>query len=587
MFYTEIKMTFRNDINLLRALSVLFVLFYHFKIPYINNGFVGVDIFFVISGYLMTSIIFRGFNQNTFKLLKFYIGRFKRIVPALILLVIVLFVFSYFNFLSIIYLRVTHEIVYALSFISNINYFREIGYFDVIAYKKWFLHTWSLSVEFQFYLIYPLVLIILKKLFNKNTLKWFVLLSFILSLVSSIYQSYVNPSASYFLLQNRAWQLLAGGLVYLFPMKIKRANLVQYATVILLIIFIMLPSFKNIWGGFISIVPIFLAVLFLYANSSNTYLAKNRVVYYIGLWSYSIYLWHWVIVVFLFQYRLLSNSYYVAIGIVLSILFGAISYNTVERNFKHKGKIFLAILIVILISTNIIYKKRLNHAGYRVEIADTHDDSNILKNEVTLDTKYIVMGDSHADTLKGMLNVLSVDKDISVLFKFLIDDDNSFILFDFENVNNKEEMTIFFIRRWNTLDMVDGDFAEAVRVLSKAYKKVVIMQQVPLQPQDAEDIYVEHYKNGKIYYEDIYNGSVSFSNHVKNNEKSNAKIYEEASKYDNVIVLDPTPYFCDSERCIVGEVDNSYYLDTDHLNGYGAMKLRPLFEPFFDRDKSE
>ena len=575
-------MTFRNDINLLRALSVLFVLFYHFKIPYINNGFVGVDIFFVISGYLMTSIIFRGFNQNTFKLLKFYIGRFKRIVPALILLVIVLFVFSYFNFLSIIYLRVTHEIVYALSFISNINYFREIGYFDVIAYKKWFLHTWSLSVEFQFYLIYPLVLIILKKLFNKNTLKWFVLLSFILSLVSSIYQSYVNPSASYFLLQNRAWQLLAGGLVYLFPMKIKRANLVQYATVILLIIFIMLPSFKNIWGGFISIVPIFLAVLFLYANSSNTYLAKNRVVYYIGLWSYSIYLWHWVIVVFLFQYRLLSNSYYVALGIVLSILFGAISYNTVERNFKYKGRVTVTILIILFVLANIIYKNDLSHAGYHVEITDKYDDSNVSRKEVSSSTKYIVMGDSHADMLKGMFNLLSKNKDISIISK-VSDNIDKAIIIDLDNISKKEDMTLFFIRRWNTLDLVDSKFDEVVKVLSMNFKKVVIMQQVPLQPMDVESIYIEHYNDGKIEFDNIYSSSVLLTNHFNNNKKSNARIAEEASKYSNVIVIDPTPYFCDNKRCKLGEVNKAYYRDADHLNGSGSMKLLPLFEPFFDR----
>ena len=578
-------MTFRNDINLLRALSVLFVLLYHFKIPYINNGYVGVDIFFVISGYLMTSIIFNGFNQNTFNLRKFYIGRFKRIVPALLIIVIILFIFGYFNFLSIIYSRLVNEIVYAIAFISNIDYFRDVGYFDIDAYKKWFLHTWSLSVEFQFYLIYPLVLLILKKFFNINTLKWFILLAFILSLISSIYESYTNPSAAYFLLQNRAWQLLAGGLVYLFPMNIKKANLVQYVTVTLLLIFIFLPSFKSIWGGVISTIPIILAVIFLYANSSNTYLAKIKALHYIGLWSYSIYLWHWVIVVFLFHYGLLDNIYYVALGIVLSILFGAISYYTIERNFKYKGRIVLATLIILIVSTNIINRYDVKNAAYYVEIADKHDNSNVLINKLTSNTKYIAMGDSHAHTLKGMFHVLSKDKDISVIYKFLIDEKNRFLLFDLDTVINKESKTLFFIRRWDILDINNTVFEEAVKTLSNSFKKVVILLQVPLQPKNSEDLYLENYKNGKIDYDKLYNSSVSLSAYMKNNEKSNAKIKEEASKYENVVVIDPTPYLCDSERCKVGEINKAYYWDNDHVNGNGAMKLLPLFEPFFDKER--
>ena len=576
-------MTFRNDINLLRALSVLFVLLYHFKIPYINNGFVGVDIFFVVSGYLMTAIIFKGFNQKTFKLKKFYIGRFKRIVPALLLVVVILFLFGYFNFLSIIYSRLVNEIVYVVTFISNIDYLKKIGYFDVDAYKKWFLHTWSLSVEFQFYLIYPLALLILKKVFNINTLRWFILLAFLLSLGNSIYESYVNPSSAYFLLQNRAWQLLAGGLVYLFPLNIKKANIVQYATVVLLLVFMFLPSFKEVWGGFVSTIPIILAVIFLYANSSNTYLAKNKAFYYIGLWSYSIYLWHWVVVVFLFHYGLLDNSYYVALGIVLSVLFGATSYYTVERNFKYKGRIFFTILIILIILSNIINTFDVKNAAYYVEIADIHDDSNVLINKLTPNTKYIVMGDSHAHTLKGMLHTLSKNKDVSVIFRTLDDTGDEYMKFDLDSVSNRKNMTLFLIRRWNAIDLSDGRFEEVVKTLSENFKQVVIMQQVPLQPMNSEDLYLQHYKGGKIDYDELYKNSVSVSTYLEHNKRTNTKIQEEAHKYQNVVAIDPLPYLCDSEMCKVGEINKAYYWDNDHVNGNGAMKLRPLFEPFFDR----
>ena len=494
-------MTFRNDINLLRALSVLFVLLYHFKIPYINNGFVGVDIFFVISGYLMTAIIFKGFTQNTFNLRKFYIGRFKRIVPALLAVIIVVFVVSYFYFFSLIYVRVVREMVYAATFISNIDYFREVGYFDISAYKKWFLHTWSLSVEFQFYLIYPLVLLVLKKIFTVDKLKWLILLTFIVSLGSSIYQSYTNPSSAYFLLQNRAWQLLAGGLVYLFPMSIKRANIAQYITIALLIIFIVMPSFKSSWGGIVSIIPIFLAVVFLYANSSSTYLAKNKALHYIGLWSYSIYLWHWVIVVFLFHYGLLDNTYYVLLGIALSIFFGATSYYTVERNFKYKGRIFFIILVVVFVLSNYIYKKKILNVGLDVEITGAYDDSNVLLDTVDLNTKFIVIGDSHAGVLTGMFNSLSQDKDLSMLNKLFDKGDNTIITADLDNISNDKDITLFLVRRWDYIDIHTDDFNDVVKTLSNRFKKVVIMQQVPFHTMNSEDIYVKNYKNGKVDYD--------------------------------------------------------------------------------------
>ena len=579
-------MIFRNDINLLRAISVLIVLLYHFKIPYINNGFVGVDIFFVVSGYLMTSIIFRGFDQNTFNLRKFYIGRFKRIVPALLIVVIVVFIVSFIYFFTLIYWRLAREIAYALSFISNINYFREIGYFDIDAYKKWFLHTWSLSVEFQFYLIYPLALLILKKIFNIDKLKWFILLLFVVSLGSSIYQSYANPSAAYFLLEHRAWQLLAGGLVYLFPMNIKRGALIQYVAVTLLLIFIFLPSFKNVWGGVISTVPIILAVMFLYANNSSTYLSKNKALHYIGLWSYSIYLWHWVVVVFLFHYGLLDNSYYVAIGIVLSILFGAVSYHTVERNFRYKGRIVLVVFIAVLITSSIVYKKRSLNLGKNIEIAGKLDDSNLLINEFDLNTKYIVIGDSHADALAGMFNTLSKDKDISVFSDLTHTGTGYIIVMDYDSISNKKDTTVFLIRKWDNLKLDSDivDFKQTVKAMSDNFKKVIIMQQVPLQPMNTDEIYIKNYKGGKIINEGVYNSSVSLSEHFKHNSKSNSTIYEDASKYNNVVVIDPTPYLCDNERCPVGDFDKPYYKDDDHLNGNGAMKLLPLFEPFFDRD---
>ncbi|MDH2397129.1 acyltransferase [Providencia rettgeri] len=148
-------MSFRYDINFLRAIAVMAVVIFHFKPTFLPGGFSGVDIFFVISGYLMTGIIFKGFDKNNFSLVKFYIARANRIIPPLAFLCLILLVFGWFYLSTIDYKNLTKHIASSISFISNIIYSRESDYFDSDANYKWLLHTWSLSVEWQFYIIYP------------------------------------------------------------------------------------------------------------------------------------------------------------------------------------------------------------------------------------------------------------------------------------------------------------------------------------------------------------------------------------------------------------------------------------------------
>ena len=162
---------FRYDISFLRALSVLAVVFYHFNFSFFKGGFVGVDIFFVISGYLMTKIILSGFGKDNFDVLEFYKRRVVRIFPALLTMIVIFGVVVYA-------LIPTQFILYLNSafssslFFSNIYYFLNNGYFDQSSHSNFPLHTWSLSVEWQFYMILPLLLLILKKTY-KNSRKTF------------------------------------------------------------------------------------------------------------------------------------------------------------------------------------------------------------------------------------------------------------------------------------------------------------------------------------------------------------------------------------------------------------------------------
>jgi peptidoglycan/LPS O-acetylase OafA/YrhL len=214
----------RKDIQGLRALAVLSVVLYHFNHNYISSGFVGVDVFFVISGFLMTSIIYKGMSNKKFSVLQFYIARAKRIIPALSVVVILLLVFGYLFIEPLTYKEIGQHSLSSLLFYSNYIYFGESGYFDQSSKEKFLLHTWSLSVEWQFYIIYPLIMMALYKLLPGKFFRQSLLLLFIASFLTSIYVTKSNPTYSYFMIATRSWEMLLGGMVCLYPLSAKHST---------------------------------------------------------------------------------------------------------------------------------------------------------------------------------------------------------------------------------------------------------------------------------------------------------------------------------------------------------------------------
>lgn len=159
----DIRPAFRHDINALRAVAIISVVFYHFELFGFNGGFVGVDIFFVISGFLMANIICQNISDRKFDVIEFYMSRSRRIIPALLAMTISTLSLGWFILLPSDYKELGGHARDTLLFISNIRYLNEAGYFDDASKSKWLLQTWSLSIEWQFYLLYPLILTALKK----------------------------------------------------------------------------------------------------------------------------------------------------------------------------------------------------------------------------------------------------------------------------------------------------------------------------------------------------------------------------------------------------------------------------------------
>lgn len=215
---------FRKDINALRAIAVIAVVLFHFNSTWLPGGFAGVDVFFVISGFLMTSIIFRGFEQSNFNLFKFYVSRSNRIIPALAFLCLVLVILGWFYLPPPEYKALGKHVTKSISFLSNYTYKKEAGYFDSASHEKWLLHTWSLAVEWQFYIIYPFILLILKRFLSIAHLKKLIIAAFFISLIYSIYLTNKNANAAYYLLQTRAWEMLIGGIAFLYPIKLKNKH---------------------------------------------------------------------------------------------------------------------------------------------------------------------------------------------------------------------------------------------------------------------------------------------------------------------------------------------------------------------------
>jgi peptidoglycan/LPS O-acetylase OafA/YrhL len=214
-------MIYRKEIDGLRALAVLPVILFHAGFELFSGGFIGVDVFFVISGYLITTIILAELEQGKFSLINFYERRARRILPALFLVMFVCIPFAWFWLLPSDMKDFSQSLVAVSFFASNILFWRESGYFDAAAELKPLLHTWSLAVEEQYYVLFPLFLM----LFWKLGKRWILLtlgLAFLASLALAQWAAYAKPSAAFYLLPTRGWELLIGAFTAFYLSQPKR-----------------------------------------------------------------------------------------------------------------------------------------------------------------------------------------------------------------------------------------------------------------------------------------------------------------------------------------------------------------------------
>ena len=329
---------FRLDINLLRAIAVTGVVLFHFRLGSLTGGFAGVDVFFVVSGYLMTKIISDGLDRGTFSLWRFYAARARRILPALGALCLFLLVFAQFFIDPLTRREIASGIASSILFVSNIAYWREAGYFDAVAKEKWLLHTWSLSVEWQFYLVLPLALVALRRLLpGRRSLLITLWIGMVLSFALAATLAEIKPAFAFYMLPTRAWEMLAGGLVYLHVGGWRAGprlstGLAALGLVLIATSFIGLDDLVP-WPSFATLLPVAGTVLVLAARQETAPGLNSRPLKAIGLWSYSIYIWHWPIAVGLGYFGHVGTPASIT-GLVVTLVLSGLSYQVIETPFR-------------------------------------------------------------------------------------------------------------------------------------------------------------------------------------------------------------------------------------------------------------
>lgn len=334
----------RMDIDGLRALAVLPITLFHAGIPGFHGGYVGVDVFFVISGYLITSIIARDYSAGQFSYVQFYERRIRRIFPALIGMLLASLVAAYFILLPGEMNDFSKSVIGTIFFASNIVFYKQSGYFEGAAEDKPLLHTWSLGIEEQFYIIFPIVFFITLRYFYKHS-KFIIILGAVISLSICIYFTPSKPSAAFYLIPARAWELLAGSLIAIGAMpKVRSAparNGLAAIGVTLILAAVLLLSRQTPFPGTAALLPVIgTALVINYGQDTATarFLSLRPFVF-IGLISYSLYLWHWPLIVFGRNLGLIDGKMGPAIAVVLvSIATGYLSYRFIETPFRAKAR---------------------------------------------------------------------------------------------------------------------------------------------------------------------------------------------------------------------------------------------------------
>ena len=578
---------YRPAIDGLRAVAVLAVFIFHLKRQWLPGGFVGVDVFFVISGFLITSILLRAYEHNSFNLWKFYQRRIARLFPALFTMALATTTGAFFIYSAQDLASCGAGLVSTILSVANLKYMLQGNYFTISPDAQPFLHCWSLSVEEQFYLLFPAVLLFLYLKANSHKTVMLGLLG-TASLVACVALTYRKPEWAFYLLPTRAWELMAGSiLANLSPHRpatdgreLLRTSL-SFAGVALVIISLFSINEGPTFPGYHAILPVLGTVCFLGSGGGSSSwperLLSTEPMVLIGRMSYSLYLWHWPVFC-LVDYKLYLASPLVRVGlkVALSAAAATLCFFLIER----PGRVFLnhprnrrlafaflasALAVCVPLGTAIRRTNYIN-AG-----AGSIAQGGIAFNQASTNGSMVLMGDSNASmygktakeiaqALRLKLNVMSVAAGDPLPHS---SGPNPQLWLDsLAFVKRENPDVLVLVCHWATkLNDDQGRLEIAINELKQHTRRLILITQPPELPESGDR---QAMRNGSRppFMEDP----------AKRAARTASNAFLKHFQGDNVIVIDIEPLFVESNGSIrfANDAGTLLYQDQGHLSHAGA-----------------
>ncbi|WP_435945770.1 acyltransferase family protein [Dryocola sp. BD586] len=596
---------FRKDIQGLRALAVMSVVLYHFNNGYLSGGFAGVDVFFVISGFLMTSIIIKGAMANNFSILKFYISRAKRIAPSLCIVVLALLIFGYLFIEPLTYKEIGGHSYSSLLFYSNYIYFGESGYFDQSSKEKFLLHTWSLSVEWQFYILYPIMILAAYRYLPVRFFRLSIASLFIISFIFSAIITKSNPDYSYFMITTRAWEMLLGGLVCLYPLSLgaKPRKAIEVIGIILVIASFFIFNDITMWPGLAATIPTFGAALIISSNTKKS-LLSNGALQFIGKISYSLYLVHWVVLV-AFKKMYIPESFPIYFLSIFAISISLYYFVERRRNFGYASLAIYVLTVYIshIVSLNGI-NSRLDDAKEFMVDAKTYRAQNeghdglanspkpLYFNSDEKNFEYILIGSSHARHFYHYISTAG-KKVVSLALDGCDSTSNYFSRSSTDSCLKRYQLTIDFINAhpgkkiiWATVwnepkNKRDASFDDSeININAKwnleisSFIKDIVNSKSTLyligDTPGSKKLMFECLAKNSLPINRLLNSANCDTSEPKENKAINPTLESIAKKYSKVYFIDPREALCYGNSCNVIINGKPVYTDYGHLSKTGS-----------------
>lgn len=637
----------RRDIDGLRALAVIPVVLFHFGFSTFSGGFVGVDVFFVISGFLITTILFREISAQRFSFIDFWARRARRIIPALSVVMLVTLALGWLLLTAKDFAELGRTVRYQSLFISNILFMREDGYFQPASDLKPLLHTWSLAVEEQYYIFFPLLMAVLIRYFRHW--RWMLFAVLLVSFGLNIANIEHKPEFTFFSLPTRAWELLCGAMLAVIPAPKQAVRPWLYQAVglaglaaVLVAVFTFDKS--TVFPGWAALLPVLGTTALIWSGAQGASLTGRllslRPLVWVGLLSYSLYLWHWPVFVYANAISIDGIQPVEAIGwIALALGLAWLSLRYIELPFREKRLLASrnAVLagslaaIVALVATGSAIRsadgvpQRLT--GKALEYAQSREwragqmKCMLVTQDKELDKACLVggnedvpatqlfWGDSHAAALLPAIenNARREERPVwlysmSACPPILSDDPR-------QRCKDFNEQTMERVRSLGIKDVVlasnwslyvygreDGDKKVLLNSQDdtvQAEQRMAAALKARVAALRATGAQVWLFKEVPLQRKGAINRLTSLARIGRSAEGLGrpleehlarqhflSRLFESMSAADpGVHVIDPTPLMCSNGVCSIEVNGHSQYKDEDHLSDAGSSRLSPLFAP--------